>query len=257
MSLIATPVPPTAEPWSARSGDVAPRATRTARVLTRTRFASGIATLRLQIEGSPGFEWQPGQYVMLSLPDGPHRPFSIANAPHRGPHLEIHARSVPGGSGVASDLVERVAPGDAMQVEGPYGALTPRWPGERPLLLIAGGTGIAPIKALLEHFSERTPARPIAVYWGVRTRAELYVREQLEALSRGATQVRFVPVVEDPDCSGSDGVRSGRVPDALVDDGLSLATCEAYLSGPAAMVAAVKQCLARAGADPAHVHCDM
>lgn len=257
MNLTATPVTPASEAWTAHGGCEATSATRTARVLTQTRFASGIATLRLQIEGTPEFKWQPGQYVMLGLPGGPHRPFSIANAPHRGPGLEIHARSVPGRSGVASALVERVAPGDVVEVKGPYGALIPRPAGERPLLLIAGGTGIAPIKALLEHFCERTPHRPIATYWGVRTHDELYVRKDLEALSRGRGHVRFVPVVEEVGHRRPDSARSGRVSDAVVNDGLALAAFETYLSGPTAMVAAVKQCLANAGADPAHMHCDM
>jgi NAD(P)H-flavin reductase len=145
------------------------------------------------------------------LPDGRRRAFSIANAPHEGDTIELHVRHVAGG-GFTSYVFDEMQNGALLRVEGPLGTFVPREDSERPLLMVAGGTGFAPIKALIEHFRHLGSRRPMTLYWGARTARDLYLRALPERWARDDASFRFVSVLSDAERAGA--LRQGFVHEA-------------------------------------------
>jgi CDP-4-dehydro-6-deoxyglucose reductase len=176
---------------------------------------------------------------------GKRRAFSIANAPHLGPSVELHIRHVAGG-----DFTHRVftelKPGDILRIEGPLGTFVPREHSERPMLFVAGGTGFAPVKALIEHFIHLGTLRPMALYWGARAAEELYLRELPE---RWAAEhaLRFAAVISDAERIGDSGLRSGFVHEAVLEDHADLSAFDVYMSGPPALIDAGRRSFVDAG----------
>ncbi|MGA8278473.1 MAG: 2Fe-2S iron-sulfur cluster-binding protein [Rhodanobacteraceae bacterium] len=190
----------------------------------------------------------PGQYLDVLLPDGRRRAFSIANAPDLRANvgadpIELHVRHVAGG-GFTSFVFDELEPGTLLRVEGPLGTFVPREDSERPLLLMAGGTGFAPIKALIEHFLELGSRRSMRLYWGARAASELYLRELPERWVRETT-LRFEPVISDPE--HADGLRIGLVHEALLEDQPDLSAFDVYMSGPPTMIDAGRRAFVQAG----------
>jgi CDP-4-dehydro-6-deoxyglucose reductase len=185
-----------------------------------------------------------GQYVDALLPDGRRRAFSIANAPHEGDMIELHVRHVAGG-GFTSHVFDEMQNGAMLRVEGPLGTFVPREDSERPLLMVAGGTGFAPIKALIEHFRHLGSRRPITLYWGARTARDLYLRALPERWARDVPSFRFVPVLSDSEHAG--GFRRGFVHEALLEDHADLSALDLYMSGPPTMIDAGRRAFVDAG----------
>jgi CDP-4-dehydro-6-deoxyglucose reductase len=186
----------------------------------------------------------PGQYLDVLLADGKRRAFSIANAPHEADHIELHVRHVAGG-GFTSYVFDEMETGAMLRVEGPLGTFVPREDSERPILLLAGGTGFAPIKALVEHFRHLGTRRPIALYWGARRERDLYLRALPERWARDDASFRFVPVLSDSEHAG--GMRHGFVHEAVLEDHPDLAAFDLYMSGPPTMIDAGRRAFVDAG----------
>jgi CDP-4-dehydro-6-deoxyglucose reductase len=174
-----------------------------------------------------------GQYLDVLLPDGRRRAFSIANAPHENDRIELHVRRVAGGD-FTSHVFDEMRHGDLLHVEGPLGTFVPREDSERAMLMVAGGTGFAPIKALIEHFRHLGSRRPIALYWGARTPRDLYLRALPEQWAREGEMFRFVPVLSDAEHAGA--LRHGLVHEALLEDHADLSAFDLYMSGPPTMI---------------------
>ncbi|MFC4249772.1 2Fe-2S iron-sulfur cluster-binding protein [Sinimarinibacterium flocculans] len=222
------------------------------RVQSKTWLAHDVLGLSLKLPKNSDFTWLPGQYIDLLLDDGRRRSFSIANAPGRG-MLELHVRVAPGGRfahWAAHEMPERAI----LRFEGPLGAFYLRDESTRPVVMVAGGTGIAPIHAMLEALTAGTHTRPVRLYWGVRAQRDLYIHERLLRWAREHDWLRYVPVLSDAD-DGWDGAR-GLVHEAALHDQPDLHDVEAYLSGPPVMVRAGKQAFAAAGLDADHLFYD-
>ena len=214
-------------------------------VSDKWRLALDVIGVRLlPAEGEHPLKRLPGQYLDVLLEDGRHRPFSIANSPQADGMIELHVRHVPGG-GFTSWVNDELQVGDRLRVEGPLGTFVPREDSERPLLFVAGGTGFAPIKAIVEHFIALGTRRPIDVYWGARSAEDLYLREQAEHWQQVLPHLTFQPVVIDPHQSG--GLRTGLVHDAVLADHPDLSGHDVYMSGPPAMVDVARQAFFDAG----------
>lgn len=243
------------------SGDITIAAREVASVadIPRRRLTLRIAgkrllshdVMRLHLAPAPGERLRrlAGQYLDVLLEGGRRRAFSIANAPaHTGSHaddaIELHVRRVAGGD-FTNAVFDVLQPGAELDVEGPLGTFVPREDSERPLLFMAGGTGFAPIKALIEHFLALGTRRPIALYWGARSAAELYLRELPARWARDVAAFRFVPVVSDPEAGAT--ARMGLVHEVLLDDEPDLSGFDVYMSGPPAMVDAGRRAFADAG----------
>ncbi len=185
-----------------------------------------------------------GQYLDVLLEDGKRRPFSIANAPQADGMIELHVRHVAGG-GFTTWVNDRLQVGDRLRVEGPLGTLVPREDSERPMLFMAGGTGFAPVKAIVEHFIALGTRRPIEVYWGARSAAELYMLARAEEWTRQLPNLHFHPVVSDPTLAGA--LRTGLVHEAVLQDHPDLSGHELYMGGPPAMIDAAHPSFLDAG----------
>jgi len=221
-----------------------PRRQLTLRVIDKILLGQDVA--RLLLATAPGEQLRrlPGQYLDVLLDDGRRRAFSIANAPHADEPIELHVRRVAGG-GFTGDVFEKLPIGASLRVEGPLGTFVPREDSERPMLLMAGGTGFAPIKALIEHFLGLGTRRAMTLYWGARVPADLYLRALPERWARDVASFRFVPVLSD--CGQADGSRDGLVHEALLEDHPDLSGHDVYMSGPPAMIDAGRRWFVEAG----------
>ncbi len=209
----------------------------------KQRLGEDVARLLFRTEGEP-LRRLAGQYLDVLLAEGKRRAFSIANAPHEGDLIELHVRHVAGG-GFTSWVFDSMKPGDRLTVEAPLGTFVAREDSERPLLFVAGGTGFAPVKALIEHFLHLGTRRPITFYRGVRSVDDLYLRELPERWARDVAGFRHVPVVSE--ATGADGMRTGFVHEAVLEDLPDLSGFDLYMGGPPTMVDAGRRAFVQAG----------
>jgi CDP-4-dehydro-6-deoxyglucose reductase len=223
-----------------------PRRVLPLKVTDLERLAPDVMRLILTPPRAQPLAWLAGQYLDVLLPGGRRRAYSIAYAPHLGPALELHIRHVAGG-----DFTHRVftelKSGDLLRIEGPLGTFVPREHSERPLLFVAGGTGFAPVKALIEHFLHLGTLRPMRLYWGARAPEELYLRALAESWAATTPALRFVPVVSDAERIGDSGLRTGFVHEAVLEDLPDLSAFDVYMSGPPALIDAGRRSFVDAG----------
>lgn len=209
------------------------------RVEERTSLCHDVIQLRLRLPKGEVFEFLAGQYVDIQLRDGRRRSFSIANAPQQKGFIELHIRLVPGGE--FSDFVNRSMQDRAiLRIEGPLGGFYLR-PSERPLLLMAGGTGLAPVKAMIDSLAASGRDRRTHLFWGVRARRDLYMHEALQTLAQSHDWLRYTAVLSAP--AAEDGWRGecGWVHEALLAAYPELAAYDVYMSGPPVMIDAGRQ----------------
>lgn len=209
----------------------------------------------LPAPGERALQWLHGQYLDVLLPEGRRRPFSIANGPNPQEFIELHVRHASGG-GFTGWVHEEMQVGDSLRIEGPLGTFVAREDSERPALLMAGGTGFAPVKALVEHFLAVKTQRPIEIYWGARCVADLYLRELAEGWTTQAPRLRFHAVISDPAEAARAGLRAGLVHEALLHDHPRLGDYDVYMSGPPAMIDAGRHLFVEAGLPPERLYYD-
>ena len=236
-------------------------------VTQKWRLAPDVIGLRLRpAAGEPRLRWLPGQYLDVLLEHGKRRPFSIANGaqaesapPDGGPlhgMIELHVRHVAGG-GFTSWVNDRLQVGDRLRIEGPLGTFVPREDSERPMIFMAGGTGFAPVKAIVEHFIGLGTRRSMQLYWGARSAADLYLRPLAERWAREHPNLRFHPVVSEPvPAAAADGLRFGLVHEALLQDQPDLTAHDLYMSGPPAMIEAGRRLFLAAGLPESRLYYD-
>ncbi len=212
-----------------------------ARLLGKTALSSDVLALTLMPEQP--VHYLAGQYLEFLLSDGKRRPFSIANAPRADGLLELHVRKVAGG-GFTETLFEHTEVGAEFLIDLPHGTFVPRADSDRPLLFVAGGTGFAPIKALLEHFSTRNPEREAHLYWGARVAADFYLPERISEFKSAMPNLRYTPVLSE---QASFDTRYGTLHEAVLDDYPALNDFDVYMSGPPAMIAACRSAFLLAG----------
>ena len=211
-----------------------------------TLLAPDVMRLMLRPPRGERLRWLAGQYLDVLLPGGKRRAFSIANAPEDAGHVELHVRRVEGGD--FSRLVfTSLAVGAVLRVEGPLGTFVPREDSERAMLLVAGGTGFAPIKALVEHFLHLGTARPMHFYWGARAERDLYLRELPARWAQRHPAFYFTSVLSEPGAGEAQRHRTGFVHDVVVADFPGLGDFDVYMSGPPPMIEAGRRAFVRAG----------
>jgi CDP-4-dehydro-6-deoxyglucose reductase len=213
-----------------------------ARVERMERLAPEVMGLWLRLPAIEPFGWQAGQYIDVMLAGERRRSFSLANPPHDAAFLQLHVRHAPGGA-FSGQVFGSMKPGALLHIEGPLGQFVYR-EGERPLLLVGGGTGYAPLKAILRTVLERGPPRAVALYWGARTTQDLYDDAWLRALEARHTRFRYVPVTTE------------FVHEAVLRGEPGLGAVDVYAAGPPAMIDAVRATLPAAGADPERIFFD-
>ena len=222
-----------------KAGDI-PVKTLPARVQSLERAAPDVMIVRLKLPASERLQFLAGQYVDILLKDGRRRSFSLANAPHDDALLELHIRHVPGGlftEQVFSTMKEK----DILRFNGPHGTFFLREDSPKPIVMIAGGTGFAPIKSVVEHAIAEHCERPITVYWGGRRRADLYAMAVPAQWATARPDIRFVPVLSEPAAADDWQGRSGFVHAAAMADFPDLSGHQVYACGSPAMIAAAKR----------------
>ena len=144
------------------------------RVQKLERLAEDVMRIELKLPASENFAFRAGQYIDILLADGQRRSFSIANAPHDAGHLELHVRRIDGGR-FTGHVFETMIEKEILRFEGPLGSFFLREDSTRPIVMVAGGTGFAPIKGIVEHAVHVGNSRPMVLYWGARQRNDLYM----------------------------------------------------------------------------------
>jgi len=213
-----------------------------ARVARMERLAPDVMGLWLRLPSIEPFTWQSGQYVDVMLPGERRRSFSLANPPHDAALLELHVRRAPGGA-FSEQVFGAMKEGSLLRIEGPLGLFVYQ-PGERPLLLVGGGTGYAPLKAILREVLEVGPRRDIVLFWGVRNAEDLYEDAWLRELAAKHPRFHYT------------GVTSEFVHEAVLRSVAGLAGFDVYAAGPPAMIEAVRTALPRQGANPDRIYFD-
>lgn len=207
-----------------------------ARVKSRERLSHDVMRVMLQLPKTPPLNFLAGQYMDVLLPEGRRRAFSIASPPHRSGELEMHIRYVAGGDfteWVFGDLEERAV----LRLEGPLGTFFVR-DSDRPMLMMAGGTGFAPLKAMMEDLLAEGLDRPVHLYWGARRLEDLYLHDLPKQWAAGHELIEYTPVLSEP---GADWQgRTGLVHEALLADHPDLSGHDVYMSGPPAMIDAAR-----------------
>lgn len=217
-----------------------PIITLPAKVQKLTRAAPDVMLVELKLPASERLQFLAGQYIEILLKDGLRRAFSLANAPHDDSSLQLHVRLIPGGKfteHVFNGLKER----DLLRINGPHGGFFLREDSEKPMLLIAGGTGFAPIKAIVEHAIAEKSQRTITLYWGGRGTADLYLLNLAEQWPQTHPNIRFIPVLSDSPESAKWLGRTGLVHKAAKQDFPDLSAHQVYVCGSPAMVAAARR----------------
>lgn len=209
-----------------------------AKIFRVTQPASDVTILQLRFAAGQRAKFQAGQYLQVILPDGQRRAFSMANAPHESDGVQLHIRHVPGGH-FSAGILPTLKAGDLLQLELPHGDFWLREDGDRPLIMVAGGTGFAPIKSIIDHMVRRKIGRPLALYWGSRQPDGLYAPEVIAKWQQSLPGLRYVPVVSDA-ATGTWHGRTGLVHDAVLTDQANLSGHDVYACGAPAMVMALR-----------------
>lgn len=210
------------------------------RVASLRRLAHDVMELKLKLPATERLQFLAGQYIDILLRDGRRRSFSLANPPHHDEFLELHIRRVPGGyftEHVFGEMKEKAL----LRLEGPLGSFFLREDSQRPVILVAGGTGFAPIKAILEHAFEIGDARPMHLYWGVRAKRDLYLDELVRGWLERHPSLRYTPVLSEPREEDAWTGRTGFVHEAVLADYADLSGYDVYMAGPPAMVEAGRE----------------
>ena len=200
------------------------------RVASIERLSHDVIRLQMQLPANEPFLYHAGQYVEFILRDGVRRSYSMANAPHRGPGLELHIRHMPGGK-FTDQVYGAKKEKEIQRIEGPFGSFYLREESEKPIVLLASGTGFAPIKALIEHMQFKGIVRPATLYWGGRRPQDLYMDAWVRSTLRDMPTLSYVPVVSDALPEDGWSGRSGFVHRAVLEDLPDLHAHQVYACG--------------------------
>ncbi|WP_457333625.1 CDP-6-deoxy-delta-3,4-glucoseen reductase [Rhizobacter sp. P5_C2] len=214
------------------------------------RPAADVALLHLQLPANDRLRYHAGQYVEFVLRDGSRRSYSMANAPHtqeQQPGIELHIRHMPGGK-FTDHVFGAMKEKEILRLEGPFGSFFLREDSDKPMVLLASGTGFAPIKAIVEHLRFKGSDRPAVVYWGCRSRADLYLHDWMLRAADELPWLRYVPVLSEPKPDDGWSGRTGFVHQVLMADLPDLSGHQVYACGAPVMVeSAQRDLVARCG----------
>lgn len=221
------------------------------RVTRMEHYTDEIMGLSLKLAAGQTFKFRAGQYIDILLKGGAHRSFSLANAPHEDECLQLQIRHVPGGrftSHVFTEMAER----DLLRFNGPLGTFFVRKEDAAPIVMVAGGTGIAPIRGMLADLFEQGDTHEIHLYWAMRKMDDFYLDDVFRAWATAHPNFHYTPVCADPEEEGP----SGPVQEVLIADLPVLSEHALYVSGSPAMVEAVSQAGLAHGLSPDRLYSD-
>jgi CDP-4-dehydro-6-deoxyglucose reductase len=209
------------------------------RVERLDRLTDDVMALKLRLPAVEDLHFLPGQYVDVVLTDGRRRSFSLAHAPSDGRLLELHVRRA-SQRGFTGEVFEAMRPGALLRIEGPLGQFWLRAESSRSPLMVAGGTGYAPLRSMLRHLLATGDRRPVTIYWGGRRGADLYEGRWLREVEASRPGFVYRAVLSDPAPDDSAVQRTGWVHEAVLADYVSLAAFDVYAAGPPEMIQAIR-----------------
>jgi CDP-4-dehydro-6-deoxyglucose reductase, E3 len=226
-----------------------PPARHTAVIRTLGPIGPRVEHLVIELPSCASLAWRPGQHMNVVLDDGATRSFSMASVPREG-LADFHIRRLDGGRFTDRGLAA-ARPGDALEVEIPCGSFVYHPEDDRPLVMVATGTGLAPIKAMLEGLMDDGDCPPVSLYWGARMESDLYLHDAIAGWGQRLHDFRYVPVLSRasaPNC------RSGYVQDAILADFDDLSEHAVYLCGSPMMIADTLPMLLARGAERERIY---
>jgi ferredoxin-NAD(P)+ reductase (naphthalene dioxygenase ferredoxin-specific) len=222
----------------------------TGRVIDVHDVSPDTRRLTVEIDNKQKLSFIAGQYVGLELPGFAERPFSIASAPHE-PLLEFHVKN--NGQGLSAHIVGTLQPGSPVALRGPLG--TGHWrPTARPLLALAGGLGIAPLKSIIDACLYDRAHPPVHLYWGAKQRQHLYLDDYFRGLNKKHPRFSYIPVLSEE--KEALQYRTGLAGAAAAEDFGNLSGLSIYMAGPTAMIEATLPLLLQKGAEEDYIFSD-
>lgn len=218
-----------------------------AHVVKIEKLTHDVMRVLLKLPNGQRIPFIAGQYINILLSDGQRRAFSFANPPHDAEFVELHIRLVPGGR-FTTYVFEQLREGEELHFEGPLGDFMLK-ESDRPIVFVAGATGFAPVKSMVEDAFRRGLQRPIYLYWGVRQLCDLYHPELPEGWAREHGNFHFIPVLSEPEPEDHWTGRTGLVHEAILQDFPDLKGHEIYACGSVRMVEAIFPSLKNQGAE--------
>jgi CDP-4-dehydro-6-deoxyglucose reductase len=211
------------------------------RVTSISKPAADVAILQMQLPANDKLQYHAGQYVEFILRDGARRSYSMANAPHTQddkPGIELHLRHLPGGK-FTDHVFSAMKEKDILRMEGPFGSFFLR-ESDKPMILLASGTGFAPIKAIIEHLRHTKDARHAELYWGCRSKADLYLHDWALEAAAAMPNLKYIPVLSEPKPEDAWTGRTGFVHQVVMHDHPNLMNHQVYACGAPIMVESAK-----------------
>lgn len=215
------------------------------RVTTCEKLNDDVIRLILELPKTERLQFLAGQYIDILMKDDKRRSFSLANAPHEDQKLELHIRYYEGGlfsEYAFKDLKDKAL----LRIEGPLGQFTLQ-ESNRPIIMIAGGTGFAPVKSLVEHSLEIKDHRPIHIYWGARTETDLYFNDVVKQWANNHAHIEYIPVLSEVEQLKNWKGKTGFVHEAVLEDYTDLSGHDIYACGPPPMINAVVESFPKQG----------
>lgn len=225
------------------------------RIIHMEKLSPDVMMLQLKLPASERLQFLAGQYIDVLLKDGRSRSFSLANSPNHDEYLELHIRKVPGGD-FTEQVFHNMKVKDLLRIKGPLGNFFLREDSDRPIIMMAGGTGFAPAKGMIEQALETEHHNPITLYWGVRAKADLYQGDLAMQWAREHEHISFIPVLSEPGADDHWSGRTGFVHEAVLEDHADLSAFDVYVCGPPPMVRAAEEAFLAHGLAPEHLFYD-
>jgi CDP-4-dehydro-6-deoxyglucose reductase, E3 len=238
----------------AASGDIVIK-TLPCRVEKVEKPADDVAVLYLKLPAQERLQFKAGQYIDILMKDGKRRSFSLANAPHDDEFLQLHIRKSPNGT-FSTYVFEQMKERAIMRFEGPLGTFFLREDSDKPIIFLAGGTGFAPIKGVIEHAFFKNTQREMVLYWGVRSVSDIYMPDLPSQWQREHPNFTFIPVLSDPKPEDQWQGRTGFVHQAAADDFPDLAGYSVYACGGPLMIEAAQKAFFAKNLPEAEFYCD-
>ncbi len=218
-------------------------------------LAPDVMALSLQLPEGQRIAHEAGQYLNVVLEDGERRAYSFTTPSGEASRIELHVRRVPGGR-FTTRVFESMRVGDRLTIEGPLGSFVLHEPDDKPAIFVAGATGFAPVKSLLEQAFLLGIRRPLYLYWGVRRPHDLYLGELASQWAREHPNFRFVPVISDPQPEDVWNGRTGLVHEAILHDFPDLSGFAVYACGSLRMVETARPAMIAQGLDEGACYSD-
>lgn len=220
-----------------------------ARVIEKTRLTADVMRIKIKLPDAQRLQFLAGQYLEILLPDGKRRAFSIASAPQSEDVIELHIRHVEGG-GFTGWVFDTLKERDILRLEAPLGTFFIRNDQtDRPMILMGGGTGFAPLKSMIEDLLAHHDKRPLHLFWGARNQAELYLHELAQRWAEQNDHIQYSSALSEPQSEDQADFFNGFVHAAVLQQYPQLSAFDIYMSGPPAMIDAGRAAFLENGAE--------